>query len=171
MQKTLTKEELAARLDGRSYGSEITLEECEVARENDLVVAVGYSDDGIVFHGAIHDETDAYDGGRIELTQAGIFQSECHDGTDCPYFRQLCRKQKVNVLKVFWCGKSKQEKASNWEDLGKPTWMFDFGDVPVATFSIYDPQEDNEYFCRGIVFDLKDLQPFILETPDHEKRS
>ena len=41
MQKTLTKEELAARLNGRSYGSEITLEECEVARESGLVVAVG----------------------------------------------------------------------------------------------------------------------------------
>ena len=129
MQKTLTKEELAAQLNGRSYGSEITLAECEVADESGLVVVVGYSDDGAVFHGAIHDEADAYDGGRIELTQAGIFQSECHDGTDCPYFRQLCRKQKVNVLKVFWCGKSQQEESPHWEKKGKPTWMFDFGNL------------------------------------------
>jgi len=170
MQKNFTKEQLAAQLDGRSYGDEITLEECDVANDNGLVVAIGYSDDGVTFHGAIHDETDAYDGGRIELTQAGIFQSECHD--DCPYFKQLQRKQEVNVLTVFWCGKSQREKSPNWEKQGKPTWMFEFGDVPVAEFSIFDPREDNEHFCRGIVFDLNDLNPSILEKAnDNENRS
>ena len=162
----MTKEQLAAQLDGRNYCDEITLEECDVAKDNDLVVVFGDSDDGVIFHGAIHDEAGAFDGGKVELTQAGIFQSECHDGDACPYFQQLRRKQEVNVLKVFWCGKSKQEKSPNWEQRGKPTWMFDLGDVPVAEFSIYDPREDNEHFCRGIVFDLKDLHPFILEKDE-----
>ena len=144
---------------------------CVLSGKNGLVVVLGYSDDGVTFHGAIHDETDAYDGGKIELTQAGIFQSECHDGDDCPYFRQLRQKQEVNVLTIFWCGKSKREKSPNWEQQGKPTWMFEFGDVPVAEFSIYDPREGNEYFCRGIVFDLKDLKPSIFENANDEKRS
>ena len=159
----MTKEQLAAQLNGRNYCDEITLEECEAANDNGLVVVLGYSDDGVTFHGAIHDETGAYNGGKIELTQNGIFQSECHDGDDCPYFRQLRQKQEVNVLTVFWCGKSQQKKSLNWEARGKPTWMFDL-DVPVAEFSIFDPREDNEHFCRGIVFDLKDLKPSIFEN-------
>ena len=164
MQKILTKEELAAQLNGRRYCDEITLEECEAANDNGLVVVLGYSDDGVTFHGAIHDETGAYNGGKIELTQNGIFQSECYEEGNCPYFKQIRKKQEVNTLNVFWCGKSQQEKSPNWEQRGKPTWMFEFGDVPVAEFSIYDPREDNEHFCRGIVFDLKDLKPSIFEN-------
>ena len=163
MKKTLTKEELAAQLYGRSYLDEITLDECDAAADNGLVVVFGYSDDVVIFHGAIHDDTYAYDGGKVELTQDGIFQSECHDGDTCPYFKQLCQKQRVNTLKVFWCGKSQREESPHWEQRGKPTWMFDLGNVPVAEFSIYDPREGNEHFCRGIVFDLKDLHPSIFE--------
>jgi len=79
MQKTISKAELAALLDGRSYRNEISLEECELAHASGLVVVIGSSDDLIILHGAIHDDVDAYDGGRIELTRSGVFRSECHD--------------------------------------------------------------------------------------------
>ena len=161
----LTKEQLAAKLDGRNYYDEISSEECKVAYNNGLVVVLGYSDDTVFFHGAICDETDAYNGGVIELTQAGIFQSECREDTICPYFEQLRRVQKTHTLKAFWCGTLKREKTSRkWEKLGKPTWMFELAGIPVAEFSIYDTREGNEHFCRGIVFDLKDLNPPVLET-------
>ena len=163
MQKILTKEQLAAKLNGRNYLDEISLEECEQAHDSGLVVVLGYSDDIVNLHGAIHDEVDAYDGGRIELTRSGVFQSECKDGTDCPYFKQLCRKQSVNLLKVFWCGKCKDETCPDWESKGKPTWSFLLDGIDVAEFSIFDPREDGEYFCRGIVFNVNDLKPSILE--------
>lgn len=56
----MTKEELAARLDGREYGSEMTEDEEAEAKEAGLLVIFGYSDDSIEFRGAFH-----VDGGEI----------------------------------------------------------------------------------------------------------
>ena len=43
----MTKEELAAMLNGREYGKEITKAEEEKAKANGLVVIYGYSDDNV----------------------------------------------------------------------------------------------------------------------------
>jgi len=162
MEKTLTKEQLAAMLDGRSYRNEISLEECELAHASGLVAVIASSDDLVILHGAIHDDVDAYDGGRIELTRSGVFRSECHDA-NCSYFKRLRRKQEVDVLDVYWCGKCQGEASPDWEAKGKPTWSFRLPGVDVAEFSIFDPREDDEYFCRGIVFAVSDLKSSILE--------
>ena len=51
----MTKEELAATLNGREYNHEITKEEEAEARENGLVVIFGASDDlDILFEMMIH---------------------------------------------------------------------------------------------------------------------
>lgn len=62
----MTKEQLAARLNGRQYGDEITRAEEQLAKENGLVVIFGASDDLCEMRGAINDEFDCYDGGEIE---------------------------------------------------------------------------------------------------------
>lgn len=64
----MTKEKIAAMLDGRQYG-EITDAETALAKENDLVVIFGASDDLCEFRGAIYDEFDCYDGGVIYCDQ------------------------------------------------------------------------------------------------------
>ena len=62
----MAKEQLAAKLNGRQYGNEITREEEQTAKENNLVVIFGASDDLCEMRGAIDDEFDCYDGGDIE---------------------------------------------------------------------------------------------------------
>ena len=57
--------EFAAGLDGREYGNEITPFEAQRAKELGFVVVFGYSDDNAEFEGAIYDEIDCYDGGRV----------------------------------------------------------------------------------------------------------
>lgn len=81
----ITKEELAEKLNGRTYLNEMTEEEEQEAKESELVVVFGQSDDLVELRGAIDDELDMYDGGTIYLTKEGVLKNECED-SDCPYF-------------------------------------------------------------------------------------
>jgi hypothetical protein len=85
---TTDKESFAARLNGRAYQSEITRAEEAEARAAGLVVVFGASDDLIELRGAIEGEVDAYDGGEVAITRAGILSSRCDEGPDCPYFNE-----------------------------------------------------------------------------------
>ena len=64
----ITKEQLAARLNGRQYGDEIT-REGKLAKENGLAVIFGASDDLCEMRGAIDDEFGCCDGGEIECEE------------------------------------------------------------------------------------------------------
>jgi hypothetical protein len=73
----MTKEQLAALLNGREYGSEITREESAQAAKDGLVVLFGASDDLAEFRGAIHDEHGCWDGGApIYLMDGEIFEDD-----------------------------------------------------------------------------------------------
>lgn len=54
------------------YGRELTQDEIKLAKENNLVVVFGYSDDCAEFRGAIYDEVDCFDGGRV-FEENGFF--------------------------------------------------------------------------------------------------
>ena len=60
----MTKEELAARIDGCEYGRELTDVEIALAKESGLVVVYGCSDDLMEMDGALTDEFDVYGGGN-----------------------------------------------------------------------------------------------------------
>lgn len=61
----MTIYEFAEKLNGRTYGCEITeLEEIE-AKEHGFVVVFGFSDDNTEFRGAYCDEVGCFDGGRV----------------------------------------------------------------------------------------------------------
>lgn len=62
---TMTKEELATMLDGRQYRDETTPEIEQLAKEGNLLIVFGASDDLCEFRGAINDEFGCYDGGEI----------------------------------------------------------------------------------------------------------
>lgn len=62
----MTKEELAAVLNGRQYREVPNLKDVQLAKENNLLIVYGASDDLCEFSGAIYDEFDCYDGGEIE---------------------------------------------------------------------------------------------------------
>ena len=57
--------DFAEGLNGRNYRNEITPFEEQRAKELDFVVVFGGSDDLAEFRGAIDDEIDCFDGGRV----------------------------------------------------------------------------------------------------------
>ena len=127
-------EVLAKRLDGRQYGDEMTNEECDWAKKNGLVVVFGASDDLMELRGTFDDEIDCYGGGDIILDIMGINvdkKTGCFLGN--------------NIIKAVWCNK---------DIIPQYSWIYET-DLPHSTFNI---MEDDEYYCRGIVFSIHDLK-------------
>ena len=130
----MNAKQLAEKLNGREYGSEITPLEAKEARESGLVVVFGSSDDQMEFEGAIYDEFGCYNGGTAYLNKAGLFYSECED-EGCPYAareKELCKKIEA-ILDDGWSYKT---------------------EIPHSTFEI---KEGNNVYCTGIVFSLHSL--------------
>lgn len=136
--KGLTKEKLAEMLNGREYTDEITREEELLAKEDNLVVIFGASDDLMCICGAENDELGAYDGsGLVFFDDKGVLRNDCEE-EDCPYFLEKTEKAfRIDGL---------------WNKDGY-SWVYKT-EIPHATFEI---MEDGEKYCRGIVFCLDDL--------------
>jgi len=129
--------ELAEKLNGRSYTSEITREEVKEAKDSGLVVVFGSSDDLMEFRGAIYDEVGAYDGGTAYLNEHGLIQNKC-DYDDCPYFKESLKQAKtIEAL---------------WFDGSSFCWTYKT-EIPHEVFEIYDGEDA---YCIGIVFRLAD---------------
>jgi hypothetical protein len=75
----MTLEEWANLLDGREYGEELTKEESERAKKEEVAVAFGASDDLLEVYGAHNEEYDALDGVNIGFANA-IWCPEDGDG-------------------------------------------------------------------------------------------
>lgn len=140
---TLTKEQLAARLDGREMGDEITGEEMQAAKAAGLVVVFGHSDDCVEFRGAIRDEGYPNEESDVWLDRKGLKKIDEDD-------QEVLERH--GVLNAFMRGAvavsanhGTNPSGFDWEITTK---------IPHATFDI---MEDGEKFCRGIVFSINDL--------------
>jgi hypothetical protein len=134
----LTKEEFAARITGRFYTEELFKEDIEILKESNLVCVHGASDDLMEVAGMIMDEIDCYEGGTFKLDKDGFLTNKC-DERDCPYFEKVLENAKYSIEAV-------------WQN-EDPTWSY-ITNIPHATFDIL---EDNDIYCRGIVFSMEDL--------------
>lgn len=134
----MNTQEFASLLNNRQYGNEITGYEAEQAKRNNIVIVFGASDDLMEFRGAINDELDAYEGTTAYLDADGLVVNEC-DNEHCPYARKLAATAKK--IKAVW------------HDSGDYSFTFET-DIPHKTFEIL---EDDEKYCRGIVFSLDEV--------------
>lgn len=136
----MTPQDAAKELDGRQYRDEEPYPGFfkKMGKEQ-LVVVYGTSDDLMEFNGSICDEVGAYDGGTAYLTFCGLLENEC-DNDDCPHFKKM--KKKAETIEALWCA---EENVS---------WTYKT-DIPHSVFTI---KEDDEIYCRGIVFSLHDVQ-------------
>lgn len=135
----MTKEQFAARLSGREYGSEITPEEEFMAQRDGLVVVFGASDDLVEFRGDINDELDAYNGTTVKLDGLGLLPRRESIEDDVELEKYFIRKRgNLKTIEALWCAEDGY------------SWTFKT-DIPHATFEV---MEDGEHYCRGIVFDL-----------------
>lgn len=141
----MTKQELAKFLDGRKYGNEITRDMAETAKSYGLVVVFGYSDDNMEFRGAINDEIGCYDGGVVHLDKDGIFAPwewcDCYDGDRPCKLIQKIREKCLTVEAV-------------WRAPDSPAWTY----KTLIPHEIFNIMEDDEVYCRGIVFCVDDLK-------------
>lgn len=132
----MTRESLAEKLNGSTYGSDlITSLEAE-AKAAGLVIVTGYSDDNIEFNGAIYDEAPAYDGGEAVVFEGHVV-FECDE--PCRHCSAQDQLDNGHKIKAEW-----DVKGYSW---------FISADIPFSPFDVF---EDGEKFCRGIVFNIKD---------------
>jgi hypothetical protein len=134
--------DLADKLNGRQYTSEISRQEAAAAKSAGLVVVHGGSDDLIYFAGAISDELGAGNGAEFLVDAEGILPDwdavESKDAT-VSYLR---REPNAKKITAHWC-----DKSSGFD------WSYKT-DIPHHQFEILDGPD---MYCRGIVFSLKDL--------------
>lgn len=136
----MKKEQLAAQLNGREYGNEITTEEENIAHLNELVVVFGYSDDCTEFRGIMYEELGA---GEIEFTKGCVFKSEDDDEVLEKYGNPVT----FNTIEAIWNPRDSQGNIY-------ASWAYKT-EIPHVTFDII---EEGELYCRGIVFSINDLK-------------
>ncbi|WP_430304141.1 hypothetical protein [Pseudomonas mosselii] len=137
----MTKEELAAQLSGLEYPVRIPGALVAAAQSSGLVILCGASDDLMEFYGARREEISCYDGGTAFVDADGILPDrDCMDGEE--EIAEYVQRQKLaKPIEALWC----KEDGYSW------TYKTD---IPHATFEVV---EDEEPYCRGVVFALADL--------------
>lgn len=134
----MTAQEAAAKLDGNQYREEGSKELFAEMKTAGLVAVFGASDDLMEFRGAVDDEVGCFDGGEASFTRDGLLNNECSE-EDCPYHARL--EKNATPIKALWC------------EVDGFSWTYETT-IPHATFII---MEDDEPYCRGIVFALADV--------------
>ena len=132
----MTRDELAAKLNGREYGSEISRLEEDYARANRLLVIFGYSDDVIELKGLISDEVEGFLGSTFTISQKN------------GKWKIGDRSEHGVTIKALWCPKDQPDDRQT-------SWLIK-SNIPHATFDI---MEDGELFCQGAVISEADLLP------------
>ena len=134
----MNAEDLAEMLDGCQIGDEVSKEIEQKAKENNLVVVFGASDDLMEFKGAINDELGAYEGCTAYIDEFGLLLNKC-DNDVCPYFEKV--KQHAKTIKSLWCATKEY------------VWTFKTS-LPHFKFDVIE--DDNKY-CQGIVFSMANI--------------
>ena len=139
----MTKEELAAQLNGIEYPAHraITKDHIAAAKDAGLVIVFGASDDLMEFEGASREEIGCYDGGTALVDLQGVLPDRDSLEGDEELQEYFMRKPLAKTIEALWC----KEPGYSW------TYKTD---IPHATFEVMD---DGEHYCRGIVFSLTDL--------------
>lgn len=125
----------AEMLEGKPYEyPQFSREEIQIAKDNNFVIVYGASDDLVEFDGAICDEGDCWEGGKI-LVEAIPGGGVVHKPVKTPTF--------VFNLEIKWC----KDKDENGNII---PWTYD---VPIEheNFMIY---EDEKPYCQGFIFKI-----------------
>ncbi len=138
----MNNQQFADLLTGRQYGKEITEEECQLAKKNNLLVAFGYSDDNLELRGLIHDEYSACEGTNQHFA-INIYERFVH------------LEDLATMILLAEFGVKTVSIQAIWQPATlDASWLITTDDVPFATFDIF---EDDELFCRGIVIEKADI--------------
>lgn len=137
----ITKESLAAALNGGQYPFDPTAEQVEQAKAAGLIIIYGASDDLMEIRGVFRDEAGVDGGGFVYLDRKGVLDRDQCD-SDEQIADYTIRKRKSRSIEALWC------------EEGDYSWTYRT-EIPHSTFEIED--EDGFPYCRGIVIDIADL--------------
>lgn len=135
----MTKEQLAERLNGVQYGDETNVEIEREARESGLVIVFGASDDLVEFRGAINDEGSGLRTALVD--RKGLLPDRDQIENDTELEALFARWKTARRIDPLWC----KEPGYSW------TYKTD---IPHSTFEVL---EDEDFYCRGIVFALSSV--------------
>ena len=136
--------EFASLLNNREYPFKLTEEEKMLAKQYDIVIVYGASDDLIEFDGAISDEGDCFEGGRFLVDDKGLlpdWNNLDHDDEEVVLAYQKRKSKAKHSITALW-------------DVGGYSWQY-LTEIPHETFEVV---EDKEKYCKGIVFYIKELK-------------
>lgn len=140
----MNKEELAAKLNNSQYPFGLDKDDKAAAIANGLVVVYGASDDLMELEGAINDEVGACNGCIAIVDAKGVMLDWEQLMDDSP--------SKDEVREYFEREKRSAEIEAIWNTDG---YSFTYKtEIPHAVF---DVMEDDDKYCRGIVFAVADL--------------
>lgn len=138
-------QEWAQKLNGLEYPADAIYRQRAAIKADGQIVAYGASDDLLEFSGVIDDELSAWNGTEARLTEKpDVFDEDINRETAEYNGAQIAA---MPIVKATWCPKDGTGKI--WA-----SWEINTS-IPHETFDI---MEDGELFCRGIVFDAKELK-------------
>lgn len=146
----MTSKELAELLNGRECRKETTPEIIQLAKENGLVIVYGYSDDNTVFEGAISEEIDCFEGGKIYFNNDGSNFTDVIGIAFLTYHKDKDEPEENSIEAVWYDNEKVMHEGTGLYY----SWTFKT-EIPHETFDIFD---DGDPHCRGIVFSVNDLK-------------
>jgi hypothetical protein len=135
-------QEWADELNGIQYPADGIDRQSKAIALDGQIVVYGMSDDLLEFTGAINDEVGAWNGAKVKLTdKPDIFDEELNRDS---FEYNSSEISNMKTVEAVWGPKDSLGKIwAGWEIKT---------DIPHETFDI---MEDDDLFCRGIVFDAK----------------
>ncbi len=146
----ITKEQLAASLDGCQYRQELNAEWSKIAKQAGLIVIYGASDDLMEFGGAVYDELGAPCEALLYKHNSGVNVVD----NDSDIIRQIeddfllyqalgAMMDRHNLVAAKWC------------PVGFAGEWLITTELPHAAF---DVMNEDELYCRGVVISIADLK-------------
>lgn len=153
----MTKEELAAKLNGRKYDAVITMEETAHAAVAGLVVVYPVPNYSHNIAGAITGEADAWSGQYFRIDRSGVLDSwkivredprYFHEDAGAGWFLRLSLSTRIGVYQAAF---------GNGIVSGEKVWAYRT-EAPVARFSLIDQAQKcavgGTLYGIGIVLDV-----------------
>lgn len=140
-------EEIKSICDGIKYTRDVPKEAEELAKENNIVIIVGGSDDLMYCYGADSYLTDYIEHGY------GWDGDTLKDIGD----KQLEKEAKQLGLMIYWCGEIQNSKYSienyNLDEMGAFSYSVKDG-IEALDFKVME--DDNDVYCTGKIIKLPD---------------
>jgi len=133
--------EWAEKLNGREYRDELSREEEQQAKQDNVLIVLGASDDLLDLCGAISDEFSAYDGTTVFVSASGRVFDPDENKKTFEFNKQEI--DKFIPIKAVW---SPTDSDASWKIETS---------VPSYEFRIY---EDGDLYCIGLAIDMEEFK-------------